>query len=136
LQACPLAVHIAAVRRQPPRSKRGPIDAEALARAVMVIPKNEPQFRRLLHAAGHSTRLQIVRALAETPLAASDLARAVDRSAAGTSQHLKVLRDSGAVLATRQKNVIRYRLSDHQSARILEEVARAFDPLRRDGTSR
>jgi DNA-binding transcriptional ArsR family regulator len=46
-----------------------------------------------------STRVKMVRALIETPLAASDLARVVGRSAAATSQRIRVLREVGAVTA-------------------------------------
>jgi DNA-binding transcriptional ArsR family regulator len=55
------------------------------------------------------TRLKIVRALIETPLAASDLARGRGRSAAATSQHMRVLREPSAV--------------------ILEAIARSLDLL-------
>jgi DNA-binding transcriptional ArsR family regulator len=65
----------------------------------------------------------------ETPLAASDLARVVGRSAAATSQHIRVLREVGAVTATRSGNVIRYRMSRETSAVILEAIARSFDVI-------
>ena len=70
-----------------------------------------------------------MRALIETPLAASDLARVVGRSPAATSQHMRVLREIGAVIPARSGNVIRYRLSRETSAVILESVARSFDLL-------
>ena len=63
----------------------------------------------------------------ETPLAASDLARVVERSAAATSQHIRVLREVGAVTAARSGNVIRYRMSREPTAVILEAIARSFD---------
>ena len=47
---------------------------------------------------------QIIRALAETPLAARDLARVVNRTAPATSQHIRVLRDAGAIESTRSGN--------------------------------
>lgn len=75
------------------------------------------------------TRLKIVRALMETPLAASDLARVVGRSAAATSQHMRVLRELGGVTAARSGNVIRYRMSREPSAVILETIARSLDLL-------
>ncbi len=65
----------------------------------------------------------------ETPLAASDLARVVARSPAATSQHIRVLRELGAVTATRSGNVIRYRMSREPSAEVLEAIARSFDLL-------
>jgi len=64
-----------------------------------------------------------------TPLPASDLARVVGRSAAATSQHIRVLREVGAVTAARSGNVIRYRMSREPSAMVLEAIARSFDLL-------
>jgi DNA-binding transcriptional ArsR family regulator len=116
------------------RARRGrtqPIDqsAVALARARALSPRAERETRRILECATELTRLKIVRALIETPLAASDLARVVGRSAAATSQHMRVLREIGAVTATRSGNVIRYRMSRGPSAVILEAIARSFDQL-------
>ena len=82
-----------------------------------------------MECASDLTRLKIVRALLETPLAASDLARVVERSAAATSQHMRVLRDLGAVTAVRSGNVIRYRMSREPSAVVLEAIARSLDLL-------
>ena len=94
----------------------------------------EREAAKLLAGACHIARLRILRALLDTPLAASDLARITGRTASGTSQHLRVLREVGAVVAERRGNVIRYRLSEGRAAEILATVARAFDPLgRREG---
>ena len=84
---------------------------------------------RILNAACNATRLKIVRALAETPLAASDLARVVDRTPAATSQHIRVLRDINAVEPMRAGNVVRYRLTKEPSAQILISFARSFDSM-------
>ena len=119
---------------QPRRSIRArnlPIDASAvtIAEARAFSPRDERDARRNLECASEITRLKIVRVLIETPLAASDLARVVGRSAAATSQHIRVLREVGAVTATRSGNVIRYRMSREPSAAILETIARSFDQL-------
>lgn len=115
------------------RERNAPIDQSAVATALAhALPARiEREARRILESASDLTRLKIVRALLETPLAASDLARVVDRSAAATSQHIRVLRDVGAVNATRTGNVIRYRMSREPSALILETIARSFDVLAR-----
>jgi len=84
---------------------------------------------RLLNAACNITRVRIVRALAETPLAASDLARVVGRTPAATSQHIRVLRDVNAIEPTRSGNIVRYRLTRELSAQILVTFARSFDAV-------
>jgi DNA-binding transcriptional ArsR family regulator len=79
------------------RPGNGPIDPSAVQAAEDSVfdPGTEHRARRLLEALCDATRLKIVRALSETPLAASDLARVIGRSRAATSQHLKVLREAG-----------------------------------------
>jgi len=117
--------------RRTSRGRNSPIDASAvtLAEAFALTPRAEREARRIVECAGDMTRLKIVRALLETPLAASDLARVVGRSAAATSQHMRVLRELGAVTAARSGNVIRYRMSREPSAVILEAMARSLDLL-------
>ena len=85
---------------------------------------------RVINGACNLTRIRIIRALAETALPASDLARIVGRAPAATSQHIRVLRDIGAIAPTRTGNIVRYRLTDAPSARILVAFARGFDVLR------
>jgi DNA-binding transcriptional ArsR family regulator len=122
------------VDRHPRGTGRGgklPIDAAAVAvaEARALSPRGEREARRIVECAGDLTRLKIVRALIETPLPASDLARVVGRSAAATSQHMRVLRDLGAVTATRSGNVVRYRMSREPNAVVLETIARSLDLL-------
>jgi ArsR family transcriptional regulator, lead/cadmium/zinc/bismuth-responsive transcriptional repressor len=117
------------------RPGNGPIDPPAVAAAEQSVfdQDTERRARRILEALCDPTRLKIVRALTETPLAASDLARVIQRSRAATSQHLKVLRDVEAVTATRQGNVVRYRLSENVNADVLEDIGKAFTRLEFDG---
>ncbi len=119
-------------RRRTSRARTTPIDAEAFARAAEhLLPIHyDGDSQRIIESASNLTRLKIIRALSETPLAASDLARIVGRTAPATSQHIKVLRDVNAVAPTRTGNVVRYHLTGEPSAKILETVARAFDILR------
>jgi DNA-binding transcriptional ArsR family regulator len=114
-----------------PSSTLKPIDPVAVATAEQqkLTPRNEKRMRALLDALCDPTRIKIVRALRDTPLAASDLARVIGRDRAATSQHLRVLRDRGAVTSERTGNVVRYALSDDLPGSIVEEAAAAFDQL-------
>ena len=109
----------------------GPIDPKAVETAEenMLSRDAEARARQILESLCDPTRLKIVRALRDTTLAASDIARVIRRSRAATSQHLKVLRDVKAVVPTRQGNVVRYSLSKSISAEILDDIGRSFDRL-------
>lgn len=110
-----------------------PIDpgAVATAEANLLPPPEERRMRELLDALCDPTRVKIVQALSEdNTLAAGDLAHVIGRSRSATSQHLKVLRDLGAVRATRQGNVIRYSLSPDITGAIIENAVAAFDGLK------
>jgi len=108
-----------------------PIDPEAVqaAQENMLSGAAETRARQILESLCDPTRLKIVRALRDTTLAASDIARVIRRSRAATSQHLKVLRDVKAVVPTRQGNVVRYTLASSVSAEILDDIGRSFDRL-------
>jgi DNA-binding transcriptional ArsR family regulator len=116
-----------------PRGRAAPIDAQAVevAQQKAINARQEREARELIESISNVTRIKIIRALAETPLAAGDLARVVNRTAPATSQHIRVLRDAGAIESTRSGNVVRYRLTKNTSAQILEVIARAFDALAR-----
>lgn len=115
------------------RGRAAPIDAHAveLARQKLIDARQEREARELIESISNVTRIRIIRALAETPLAAGDLARVVDRTAPATSQHIRVLREAGAIEASRSGNVVRYHLAKSTRAQILEVIARAFDVLAR-----
>jgi DNA-binding transcriptional ArsR family regulator len=102
-----------------------------VAQQKLINARQEREARELIESISNVTRIKITRALAETPLAAGDLARVVNRTAPATSQHIRVLRDAGAIESTRSGNVVRYRLTKNTSAQILEVIARAFDVLAR-----
>ena len=103
--------------------------AVTAAQKQMLTGRSERDARRILESLCDPTRLKIVRALEETPLAASDLAHVVGRTRSATSQHLRVLREIEAVAATRSGNVVRYRLADSTVAKVLRDACRAFDRL-------
>ena len=108
-----------------------PIDPVAVTTAEqqMLTPQNEERMRALLEALCDPSRIKIVRALRDTTLAASDLAHVIGRNRSATSQHLRVLREVGAIVATRKGNVVRYTLSNDVSGSIIEEAASVFDQL-------
>lgn len=114
-----------------------PIDpgAVAVAEQAMLDRNGERAAKGILRSLCDPTRLKIIRALVETPLAASDLARVIKRSRAATSQHLKVLREVDAVTPDRKGNVVRYSLTDHVSAQVLADVGRAFERLDEGGAT-
>ena len=100
-----------------------------IAHEKLIATRQEREASEIIESISNVTRIKIIRALAETPLAAGDLARVVNRTAPATSQHIRVLREIGAIEATRSGNVVRYRLTKNTNAEILEVIARAFDKL-------
>lgn len=103
--------------------------AVTAAQRQMLTGRSERDARRILDSLCDPTRLKIVRALEETPLAASDLAQVIGRTRSATSQHLRVLREVEAVTATRTGNVVRYRLAEGTTAKVIRDASRAFDHL-------
>lgn len=97
----------------------------------MLTPRSARAAARVITCICDPTRLKIVRALQATELAAGDLALVIGRSRSATSHHLRILRDASAVLSTRQRNVIRYRLSDDISGEVLDALGSALDRLSR-----
>jgi DNA-binding transcriptional ArsR family regulator len=108
-----------------------PIDPVAVmtAEQQMLTPRNEKRMRALMDALCDPTRVKIVRALRDTTLAASDLAHVIGRNRSATSQHLRVLREIGAIVSKRKGNIVRYTLSNDVSGSIIEEAASVFDQL-------
>jgi DNA-binding transcriptional ArsR family regulator len=114
-----------------PSKVPNPIDPAAAmtAERQMLTPRNDKRMRALLEGLCDPTRIKIVRALRDTTLAASDLAHVVGKNRSVTSQHLRVLRELGAIVAKRTGNVVRYTLSDDLPGTIIEEAASVFDRL-------
>ncbi len=68
-------------------------------------------MQRLRKVLCDPARLSIVEALSAAELCVNDLALAIGRAPAATSQHLKVLRDLGLVESRRQRTTVFYRLN-------------------------
>jgi len=103
--------------------------AVSVARKQMLTGRSERDARRILESLCDPTRLKILRALEETPLAASDLAQVIGRTRSATSQHLRVLREVDAVIPERRGNIVRYRIGEGPVADVLRDACRAFDRL-------
>jgi DNA-binding transcriptional ArsR family regulator len=109
-----------------------PVDPTALATAQAGLLDGPAQKRaeQILESLCDPSRLRIVQALRATPLTVTELSRIISKTRAATSQHLRVLRDVGAVTAKRRGQFVVYSLSENVSADVLESVATAFDQLR------
>jgi DNA-binding transcriptional ArsR family regulator len=105
-------------------------DSVERARAQLPEPRAQAELARLRRVLCDPVRCQIVRALRAGPLSVDELARVVERTPQGTSQHLRVLRELGVVEARPDGRARRYRLRAGglaervaQAARMLEELA-------------
>jgi len=110
-----------------------PIDPQAVkeASSKMLPPRDERRMEELLAALCDATRVKIILALSEdNTLAAGDLAHVIGRSRSATSQHLKVLKEIGAVSSRREGNVVRYSLSPDVNGEVIEKAVSAFERLR------
>jgi DNA-binding transcriptional ArsR family regulator len=110
-----------------------PLDPEAVASAAaqMPTPREERRMTELMEALCDRTRVKIIQALSSSEtLAAGDLAVVIGRSRSATSQHLRVLRDLGAVVGRRNGNVVRYSLSPDVNGQVISNAIAAFDELR------
>lgn len=110
-----------------------PLDPAAVKAAEdrLLAPQQDRQMQQLVEAMCDPTRVRIVQALSGCELAAGDLAHVIGRSRSATSQHLKVLRDLGAVVATRNGNIVRYSLSSDLNGEVLADCVSAFDRLKK-----
>jgi DNA-binding transcriptional ArsR family regulator len=114
-------------------SDQQPLDPEAVASAEahMPTPREERRMTELMEALCDRTRVRIIQALTSSEtLAAGDLAHVIGRSRSATSQHLRVLRDLGAVVGRRNGNIVRYSLSPDVNGQVIANAIAAFDELR------
>jgi DNA-binding transcriptional ArsR family regulator len=99
-------------------------DPVKLERARTRLARNTVQngMARLRKALCDPARLQIIEALSTGEICVGDLALAISRAPAATSQHLRVLRDLGLVEPRRRGTTIYYRLQDNDATKQLEAV--------------
>ena len=99
----------------------------------MLPARDERRMEQLLSALCDPTRVKIVQALSQdNTLAAGDLAHVIGRSRSATSQHLKVLKEIGAVTGQRNGNVVRYSLAPDVNGEVLEDAVSALERLREE----
>lgn len=81
------------------------------AREALLNPSASVLLQQVREIMCEPTRTQIVRVLTAGPLAVGDLAAILGRSKSATSQHLRVLRDGGIVVARRRGRAVIYSLA-------------------------
>jgi ArsR family transcriptional regulator len=104
-----------------PRRLRDP-ERVARARAGLARHAAEAGLERVRQALCEPTRLRIVQALGAAELCVDDLAAAIERAPAATSQHLRVLRELGLVEGTRRGTTIYYRLRTGPATSQVQEI--------------
>lgn len=71
---------------------------------------------------GDPTRLRVLMACLEGPIAVGDIAQAAHASPSLVSHHLRLLRAARLVEGTRQNRQVLYRTADHHIARMLSDM--------------
>ncbi len=79
----------------------------------------------------HPTRLRILCALHDSPKTVSQLAEAVKVSSQNMSQHLRLLREKGAVRTRREGHSVYYQLADERLVQAAELIRAAVIDLMR-----
>lgn len=76
----------------------------------------------LFHLLGDSTRLRIVLACLETPVAVGEIANSLNLSNSLVSHHLRLLRAARIVKAERQGKQVFYTAADHHISCVLTDM--------------
>jgi DNA-binding transcriptional ArsR family regulator len=91
------------------------------------------QLADLFHLLGDPTRLRIVLACLDAPIAVGEIAAALDLSSSLVSHHLRLLRAARIVKAERQGKQVFYSTADAHISGVLtdmlEHIAEPFSPL-------
>lgn len=82
------------------------------------------EFALIAKALAHAHRLELLEHVAQGPMSVEMLAARVGLSVANTSQHLRQLRETGLVLATRDGKFVRYALADDAVLELVAVVGR------------
>ena len=93
----------------------------------------EAELCRIL---GDPTRLSIVVALAPGPLAVGELCQRLEVPQSTTSRHLKILRDHGLVMATRDAQRVLYSLKDRHLLKVVDTLSRYLAWSEQGGSQR
>lgn len=74
----------------------------------------------------HATRMRILCALQQQPRTVTEIANYADISITNTSQHLRLMRDRGAVIAEKQAQSVYYRIADPRFAQAMLMIREAL----------
>ena len=83
---------------------------------------------RLLKVLSVDTRVQIVQLLKGRSLCVNALAARLDVTQGAVSQHLRVMRDAGLVIAKKRGYYVHYRLNEQTLAAWREEIDNCWAP--------
>jgi len=86
--------------------------------------RDPKELARLLSVLSVETRVRIVRLLNGRALCVNALAAQLDVTQGAVSQHLRIMRDAGAVIDDRRGNFVHYRLNADTLAAWREEINR------------
>lgn len=112
------------MEHKPTNSPKDPIRLER-ARKRLAGNNAQRAMTQLRRVICDPARLLIVEALATAELCVNDLALAIERAPAATSQHLRVLRDMDLVTSDRRGTTVYYRLTP-AAARQLQTALRGI----------
>ncbi|OUZ07623.1 transcriptional regulator [Aeromicrobium sp. PE09-221] len=97
---------------------------------------NLAKTAQLLKVLGNESRLRLLLLLSERPMTVGALAETTGMSQPLVSQHLRTLRHTGVVVATRDGKEISYALADaHVSHVIADALVHAQEPAAADGAA-
>lgn len=94
------------------------------------------RLARIFKALSSDTRVRIVQLLTGKTLCVGALSARLDVTQGAVSQHLRILRDAGLVVAEKRGYYVHYRLSETTLARLSGEVARLLEESRKKGAKR
>jgi ArsR family transcriptional regulator len=74
----------------------------------------------------HATRMRILCALQQEPMSVTEIANHAGLTVTNTSQHLRLMRDRGAVIAEKRAQNVYYRIADPRFAQAMLLIREAL----------
>jgi DNA-binding transcriptional ArsR family regulator len=105
--------------------------AHGVSSSTPVTADDAHQVARIMSALATPSRVRILGRLREAPCSVGELALAVEMEQPAVSHQLRILRDLGLVLGSRNGRHIIYGLYDPHVATLLDEALRHIEHLRR-----
>ncbi len=104
--------------------------AHGITRTTPVSIDRAEHVARVMAGLGTASRVRILARLRENPCTVGELMAAVEMAQPAVSHQLRILRDLGMVLGTRDGRYTRYSLYDPHVAMLLDEALRHIEHLR------